>query len=423
MIKSLLSAVLEKGTRRISHLVDNAVRYQPAHRAPKVLLYLNLPQDLDMLLPIAIRLKERNQYPIETVVSRKAWQQSPRIDTLLTKAGIQPQIVNHKAAVAGLQPSLRNVCAVISASESTASAHRGAHTLTQRANRQGIATYTLQHGYENVGLTYFDEEHPVGSIAFASQKIFTWGPLADLPDEVSDETRQKCVAVGCPKFAETSLVNASRIKADVLGSSACSAGIHSPEGGLLVAVFENLHWCRYSDRYRQQFIEDLEQMATDYPDITVLVKPHHTGRWLTQEYQGRLPTADNLIIADPTNPKWEIFTAPALIEIADVVITTPSTVAVDAVRAGKPVAVVAYDMDLSNYKPLPLLRSSEDWRSLMLSAGTCSASVNPSSATKSISEFSQKHLVPGDVIEKILDDISADITNAYISESQRLVSK
>lgn len=396
MIKSLIT----KGARRISYIADSLSSKLSA-RPSKVMLYLNLPQDLDLLLPLIVQFKKGAQ-PIAVAVSDKAWSQSPRINALLSTAGVEPQIVSHKAAVAGAQPSLKDICAVITASESTANAHKGAYTLTQRANQQGIATYTMQHGYENVGITYFDEEYPVGAIMFASQRVFTWVPLSELPAETPTETRQKCVAVGCPKF-----IDSPSLKATIPNGR---------DGGPLIAVFENLHWCRYSDTYRQQFLADLEAMAVAYPQITVLVKPHHTGLWLTKRYQGRVPAADNLIIADPKDPQWEAFTAPALIELADAVITTPSTVAIDAVRAKKPVAVVAYDMALPNYEPLPLLRSQNDWRSL---ASDTKHSDTKHSDTKHFSTHSAAYdatttflrtkLVPGDAAERIIEQVRSDI--------------
>ena len=33
----------------------------------------------------------------------------------------------------------------------------------------------MQHGFDNVGVTYFDEEYPVGKIMFASQTFFYLG--------------------------------------------------------------------------------------------------------------------------------------------------------------------------------------------------------------------------------------------------------
>ena len=360
---------------------------------PKILLFMNLPQDLDMLLPLAERLGKEEDYSLEVAVSEKAWNQSPRIDTLLKAAGIAPKILNHKAVVAGLQPGLQGVKAVVTASESTANAHKGPHTLTQRANQRGIYTYTMQHGFDNVGVTYFDEEYPVGRIMFASQTFFTWGRVDDLPAETPAETQAKCVAVGCPKFVDSPFAK--------VGTAAQIPG--SIPGSPLVVVFENLHWSRYDDDYRQRFLKDLERSAIAHPQTTFLVKPHHTGLWLTQRYRGKVPVANNLIVADPKDPRWEAFTAPALIEVADAVVTTPSTVAVDAARSLCPVAVVAYNLDLPSYKPLPLLRNGEDWRSFVEQAGSGQQNLT------GVEGFLRDRLIPGDAIGRMIDRITTDI--------------
>lgn len=374
-------------------------------RSPKILLFISLPQDLDLLLPLAIRLHQGADYQVEVAVTDKALAASPRISQLLNSAGIEPTVLNHKAVVGGLQPRLGHVQALVTASESTANAHKGPHTLTHRANQQGIPTYTLQHGFENVGITYFDDEYPVGMIMFASKTIFIWGDVAQLPAIAPAETKAKCVSVGCPKF-----VDAPGFNVEVPGHQA---------GDRLIAVFENLHWSRYSDSYRQRFLHDLEQTAIACPDVTFLVKPHHTGLWLTQRYQGKLPVANNLIMADPKAPEWEAFTAPALIEIADAVITTPSTVAIDAARAGCPVAVVAYEMDLPNFEPLVLLRDGDEWRSLAngsnnerLSKGVEGFLGDPPNEAlhDRAAASGRNRLISGDAVERIMHQMATDIS-------------
>ena len=359
---------------------------------PKILLFVNLPQDLDLLLPLAERLKQMTDYDLEVAVSDKAWQQSPRIRTLLKVAGIRPAILSHKAVVAGFQPGLEGVKALVTASESTANAHKGPYRLTQRANQKGISTYTMQHGFDNVGVTYFDAEYPVGKIMFAAQTLFTWGKVSELPPEIPAETKAKCVGVGCPKFIDSPF---AKVEADQQ-----MPGHHNA----LLVVFENLHWSRYSDDYRQRFLQDLEQTAIACPHLTVLVKPHHTGLWLTQRYQGSLPAAANLLIADPKDPQWEAFTAPALIQVADAVITTPSTVAVDAARSHCPVAVVAYDLDLPRYAPLPLLCHGDHWQRF-----ACQTTEPRESHLAGIEGFLRDRLIPGDAVGKMVAHITASI--------------
>ena len=362
-------------------------------RKPKLLILVNLIQDIDILLPLAIAFKEQSAIEVEVGVIDHFWKQSPRIEYLLRQAGIKPQILCQSAVTAGRQPSLIGVKAVITASESNHAAHKTAYELTKRANQEQITTYTFQHGFENIGLTYSDEATPITSVNFASQTIFLWGNLGTLHPHIPVSTQEKCVPVGCPKYAKPP---ASSIP-------------FSHFRGKLVAIFENLHWERYSDAYRASFVADLHQVVHQFPHITFLIKPHHAGQWLTGKknsklprYQGTLPQADNLVIADPTDPKWEGFTAPALLEIADAAITTPSTVALDAARLGRPVAVVGYDLTLDKYHPLPTLRQFNDWAEWVkeLTAPTGYHRLKTVGQ-----EFLDKQIVPGDAVAQVVDQV------------------
>ncbi len=124
-------------------------------------------------------------------------------------------------------------------------------------------------------------------------------------------------------------------------------------------MFENLHWHRFSELYLEQALFDLDHAAAEHLDTLFLVKPHHAGRWLSRN-RGRLRERPNLAVIDPTDSAWEPHTAPALIAAVDAVLTTPSTVALDAARAGRPAAVLGYDLDLPLYAPLPIIRGGSD---------------------------------------------------------------
>ncbi len=106
-------------------------------------------------------------------------------------------------------------------------------------------------------------------------------------------------------------------------------------------------------------LAELLAAADANEDTLFLIKPHHAGRW-TSRNRDRLTETANLVVVDPTDSAWEPHTAPALIASVDRVLTTPSTVALDAASTGKPVAVLGYDLDLPLYEPLPIVRSFED---------------------------------------------------------------
>ncbi len=310
------------------------------------MLYFYLAQDLDLLLPIALKLREAGLIPV-CFITWQILKNSPR--TLKQVRENKLPWSTHLRRESK-QPNLLGVSAVVTAVETSANPHRLAQVLVKRAKARGIPSYTVQHGLENIGLTYFDQEYPEGTIKISSDKIFTWGKSDKLHPSIDQGTRQKCIPVGCPKIFP------SRAN----GSLELFRSLRA-KGEKIVVIFENLHWGRYSDKYRKNFLDSLERVVKSQQSISFLIKPHHAGKWLTERSKQNIFSSPNLTIANPSDPTWEPFTAPALINIADAVITTPSTVAFDAAIMDVPVAVVAEDLNLSCYHPMLLLNKQSDW--------------------------------------------------------------
>lgn len=360
-------------------------------RRPTVLLFLDLVQDLDLLLPIAIRIQQHPDLVLSIVATGRVLEKSPRIQTTFAAAGIEVHSVVYKAVLKNALPSLQGVAAIIAATETTAGPHRAAHALALRANATGIATYTLQHGYENIGLTYTDDIYPFEKIRFASQHILIWGDPARLPGAIAPETREKCIGVGCPKTVQP----AQQLPQIDRGRS------H------LVAIFENLHWERYSEAYRDRMLQDIALTAQQFPQVTFLIKPHHAGLWLSKQSEDRLPKGNNIWVVDPRSEQWQAFTAPAFLALADAAISTPSTVVLDAARLAKPVAVASYDLPLPNYAPLPRLKGLSDWCSFVQTV--CSGGSAAEALSHKSQAFVEQHLLSGDSVARILDRILLDI--------------
>ena len=352
---------------------------------------LDLVQDLDLLLPIAIGIQQHPDLTLKVVATGRVLKKSPRIQTSFAAAGIKVHSVFYKAVLKGALPSLKGVAAVIAATETTAGPHRIARALAQRANKAGIVTYTLQHGYENIGLNYTDDVYPFEKIRFASQHVLIWGDPAQLPAETPFENRQKCVGVGCPK----------PIHPDQDLPQLHHGRKH------LIAIFENLHWERYSDAYRNQMLEDIATVAQRFPQITFLIKPHPAGLWLSKQSDDCLPEGDNIWVIDPRLEQWQAYTAPAFLAVADAAISTPSTVVLDAARMGKPVAVAVYDLPLPNYVPLLRLKDLSDWCRFIQMA--CSESSDSEVLREQGRIFVAQNLMPGDSVARILDRILLDI--------------
>ena len=330
--------------RRWSELLK-ALHTIPAYneRVGDLVVFLDLVQDLDLALPVVDEALRRS-IPLRVVVSSWLQKRSPRVLHEMTLRGLSVETISRESVISRELPLLSGALAVVSPAESSLPAHERSHILFQRARELAVPTFSLQHGVENVGLAP-PAAGDANEVSLLSDHLFVWSPRSAVSD-VSPALRPRLVHVG-------RRVSPPKPIEDV---RAALAGFKQ-----IAVVFENLHWDRYDRGWRSQFVADCLEFAAVDPERCVVLKPHHAGLWSTRHTHLFPQWPQNLVLADPTDPFWEPFTAPSLLELADVVITTPSTVALDAVQAGKPVAIAAYGLDLAAYSPLTLLHSLQDW--------------------------------------------------------------
>lgn len=325
-----------------------------AGRPVQVLVFLDLVQDLDLALPVLDALRRLDGVELRVAISAWLRRRSPRVPIELGVRDLIPEIYDRGEIEEGDRPSLDGVDAVVAVVESNRSAHLRAHRLFARARELGLPTFSFQHGVENLGVNgpMLEEEK---DLALISEHLFVWFPEEHTPETVQAALRPRLIHVGRPTLKRTA-------PSDLLGALV--------DFDRVAAVFENLHWNRYDGGWRRRFLTDCAEFAAADPGRAVVLKPHHGGLWSVRNKHLIPQWPSNLIVADPTDPFWEPHTAPALLQIADLVITTPSTVALDAVQAGKPVAVAAYGLDVSAYSPLPLLHDLGDWTAFAAAAGS-----------------------------------------------------
>ena len=310
---------------------------------PTLLVLIDIHQDLDVLLPVLLALREREETRVRIAVTDWLVEGSPRVLNALAGHGLAFEVYPRDAVRNGEQPLLGGVDGVLSGAETSVRAHKAGHVLIGRARARGAATFTLQHGLENIGLTYRDALHGE-DVRFAAETLFTWNTADQLAPWAAPETRAAVRPVGSPKAAP---------------APARSVPLNQGHWPRIIGVFENLHWHRFDDAYRDRVLVDLLAAADAHEETLFLVKPHHAGRW-TSSHPDRVTQTANLVVIDPTDSAWEPHTAPALIASVDRVLTTPSTVALDAARSGRPVAILGHGLELPLYEPLPVVRSQED---------------------------------------------------------------
>ncbi|WP_428852403.1 hypothetical protein [Imbroritus primus] len=364
-----------------SHVLGAAQLVQP-----ELVLVANLVQDVEFIRPLVAVARERG-IPVAIWASTSMICRWPYTLAALAESGAPLRVLAETKSGAVVPRFPHSVRAVLTVADTNLGPHRFSNSITQAANKAGIVTGTLQHGFENVGLTYSDDLHVIERIEFDARRIFVWGNLSLLHPRVSEKTRLKCISVGCPKAAET----AEAVLPSIV-----------PAGKPVVGIFENLHWHRYDDAYRSFFLDGASRLAVAHPDVTFIVKPHNAGRWLTTRFDGELSLPANLLIADPSEAQWEGLTAAGMLPHLSGVITSPSTVALDAARVGLPVAVVAHDLKLDNYAPLYLIQSTAHWNDFATSLfdGTHRQALVDASAA-----FVARVVLPGDAAARIVEHL------------------
>ena len=336
-------AIGEKYLKLIQNTKANDLRAKK-----KILFVLDLIQDLEVIKSILIFLANQNSYRVHVLASKWLIANSQKAADSLEKINnIELDVRERSVILTGKPDYLINVAVIFFASETTLGPHKVAHRIATIARKRKIQTLTFQHGFENVGLSYFDGQE----VGFASDKILTWSDLSRFQNKMSSDTCEKLVPIGLFKSFEQ---NISR-----------SELVDSEKYNKVVGVFENLHWDRYSEAFRRDFVVNLVATAKDFPGICFLLKTHPAGQWVKNHLDSI--ASDNILIVDGAANNYSIY---QILGVCDAVITTPSTVAIDACLAKVPISIVgdADEMlDLSLYQPLRILTVQDHWKDFISS--------------------------------------------------------
>ena len=290
-----------------------------------VLCYLDLIQDLDVLLPVILAARDDARLNVRVIVARWLAAGAPRVGRILKSHDIRFCYVPRRNVVAGRGPSLWGVGAVLTASESDQPTHTAGYALTIRARNRDIPTFTLQHGLDSLG----------GGARFASAHVFSWFAPDHVPEGLTQETLGKLLPVGRPMIERQN----DAVEFDV-------------------GVFENLHAEVYSEIERERFVSSLDTVLDLRHNNSFLIRPHPAGRWL-DSVRPRLHRHRNATLVPPSGSLADL--TPGYHEVGQArrVISTPSTIALDAAMAGRPGALALPGS--GPYASLPVLADVPAW--------------------------------------------------------------
>lgn len=345
-LKHLFEKIYKKGKENVTILIDIFTK-----RNKGFLIVIHLQQDLDILIPM-IKILKNKKIAFYVYVKAELLETTTRIQKFLENESIVwftftwLDLTKKWKLRTGISLLLKNAICVLSASDLNVEPHFFCAQLVKQANIKKIPTFVFQHGLELAGLTYFDHIHTPENIEFLSQVIFTWCPKEAIHPLTPQKTISKCVPIGY--FKDLATHTKTNIFCDIQQKK--------------ILILENLHWHRYDEFFRDQFLDDLKKMIAVFPNTMFILKPHHTGMWAIEaSLHKTFSIYHNIVIINPSDSKWEPFTAPALIQLCDAVISTPSTTVLDACALNKPIAVVLNNLNTQFYHPLRRIYSEKEW--------------------------------------------------------------
>jgi len=348
-----------------------------------IALLISRPQDVELLIGLYEKATQQKDLLLSFWMLKKCAVRFPDVLPALKKTGGTVDQFVSFASLLKILKELMRTDVFLSTVESTAAKHKLPYILTRMANAADVSTYTLQHGFENIGLSYRDEIHGP-DVKFAARTILAWGPTEELPAWVGKDTLDRAIAVGCPKEPVILRNNPS---------------VNTGERPI-IGVFDNLHWHRYDEKYRTTFLRDLKDIAEQRKEFRFILRSHPVSiRKRGREMASVLSSMDNVEVVDLIGEE-ENLTTPWLISHAVGVITTPSTIALDGALANVPVAISKYGLDLSYYEPLCLLDGLDDWQGFL---DRISEEPGKRELKQNGEQFLSRVLVPGDPATRIIN--------------------
>ena len=149
--------------------IQSPVEVAPAKRL--LVSMLDLSQDIDLVLPILLAVRESGVLRQQVLVTDWLREESPRTLAVLADAGFRFDIISRAEVRKGHVAILASSDATFCACDSTASPHKTGYAFARTAQGLGLPAFSVQHGFENVGLNYRDDE--LGpEVGFGSGTVF-----------------------------------------------------------------------------------------------------------------------------------------------------------------------------------------------------------------------------------------------------------
>ncbi|WP_445785132.1 methyltransferase domain-containing protein [Sphingorhabdus sp.] len=230
--------------------------------------------------------------------------------------------------------------------------HGMASLITLDARKRGMTTATLQHG-----------DLVPDSTAHAAQFFIAMNDrsASDFENSASSSMTCTAVALGAPKHLDGAIVSADP---DAIAFRLRSSARHYRQRLL---VGSNMHWVAHSSP-ECRVMDWLSLAANSNPDILFILRPHPDDWYhLRIEFFQNHP---NILMLDEMTLLCIDWPLSRVLSAVDGVVSTHSTLVLDALMAGKPTAI--FPTGISHAKLLEVEREWKEMGALELSEADCS---------------------------------------------------
>lgn len=311
---------------------------------------INLIQDINILRPVILLAAKKIRWPVIILVTEnfnrkdkeKLWLGELKEIYKLTGSSIY----FYSSKLTALSILRKRQGLVFSASESSLRAHSNVYSLFEILPYNFIKI-TIQHGYECPGLLNSKEHDSIHGhdIHFNADLLCTWQPLEELKT-LHVDYHSRVFHTG-----STFLLN-NHYSLKTLSKN---------QSGL---ICENLHSPRVSANsgYSEEFISLFNNICESFScKHRLLLRPHPSGTF----------TKNN---SSKFSGKYELLTSPIYkLDLSSLLyaVSPPSSIIIELISANVPVAILAdkkNNMDLNNYRGLPIVKTFNDVTRFITSA-------------------------------------------------------
>ncbi len=300
----------------------------PPLSRPTLLTWLDGMPEVENLYPLLNLLQKRGNIHVHALISRRVMGREPRLREAFT-AGLKPIPATTWRMKRFTTRDMTRADAVIGLSD-PAHDRSAKHKRSTRVLAANLPAIFLQHGALQMGVNVPWPDTP--PMDYAAQRLLLWAPAKGEAETLTPETLSRATTTG---FTKSPILPPRPITAPLRDWMA------RHQRRLLIC--QSFRWSggRFGADDMRNFYDMLAGFLTDHPDTGVILRPHR-GKVRREHAQMDADLErkhSNLIVSREKSGLLKRASILDTLALVDAMVTPESTTVLDAIYAGKPVAL------------------------------------------------------------------------------------